>query len=179
VKVGWHFCLLVDGWLGCGARRAKIPDLCTVRLGHIGLSRLDGEELQRRLVLCNEVVAAIRVPRETYERSSSEEHRKDCLRKRDELASIVKAASVGVLDDDGLRWDLPEEAERVTLEWNRRMSEEGQNESCCTVCMAEPKDHALVPCGHRFCGECPQRVSPKKRCPTCKQVFQQVIRLYD
>mmetsp|Transcript_53068 Transcript_53068/g.153013 ORF Transcript_53068/g.153013 Transcript_53068/m.153013 type:complete len:147 (+) Transcript_53068:1177-1617(+) len=47
-------------------------------------------------------------------------------------------------------------------------------EQCCVVCLANPKSHAFVPCGHRcVCGVCSQEILHKgvrdgASCPVCR-----------
>ena len=48
------------------------------------------------------------------------------------------------------------------------------DESCC-ICMDNFRDHALVPCGHMYCGKCVHKI---KHCSICKQEIKDVLRLY-
>ena len=44
-------------------------------------------------------------------------------------------------------------------------------ESTCIVCMARPKSHIAVPCGHQcVCGVCAERMQD---CPYCRAPVQQ------
>lgn len=44
----------------------------------------------------------------------------------------------------------------------------------CAVCMDNPKNTAIVPCGHQFCAQCAQRLH---RCPMCRGRIQHRLRL--
>lgn len=45
----------------------------------------------------------------------------------------------------------------------------------CGVCFDNPKDHAIVPCGHTICGTCGVSVS---RCPICNGDKTHLMRIY-
>lgn len=47
----------------------------------------------------------------------------------------------------------------------------------CKICFMRPVNATLVPCGHRFCYECANKM--KKECPLCRKAFTQVIKTYD
>ena len=52
------------------------------------------------------------------------------------------------------------------------------DESLCVVCMEGPRSHLLVPCGHLcLCQRCASHRA-WEACPLCREVAQQVIRLY-
>ena len=47
-------------------------------------------------------------------------------------------------------------------------------ETTCIVCMAHPKSHLAVPCGHQsVCGICAQRMQD---CPYCRAPVQQWVK---
>jgi Protein tyrosine and serine/threonine kinase/Zinc finger, C3HC4 type (RING finger) len=57
----------------------------------------------------------------------------------------------------------------------RRGEPNDARDECC-ICMASPKDTALVPCGHgAFCGECASRLSV---CPECRREVTSVLKVY-
>eukprot|EP00753_Platysulcus_tardus_P013974 PLAT3952.3.p1 GENE.PLAT3952.3~~PLAT3952.3.p1 ORF type:complete len:520 (-),score=106.70 PLAT3952.3:159-1718(-) len=45
----------------------------------------------------------------------------------------------------------------------------------CAVCMEQPQNTALSPCGHLLCFECSQRVHS---CPTCRTAIDDRVKLY-
>jgi hypothetical protein len=47
----------------------------------------------------------------------------------------------------------------------------------CPICEERPKDHCLVPCGHRTCLQCGSRCLPI--CPLCRGTCTQCIRVLD
>jgi hypothetical protein len=49
-------------------------------------------------------------------------------------------------------------------------------EKMCCVCMAYPRQYAMLPCGHHyFCSAC---VAECKTCPVCKTVKKDIVRVY-
>ena len=50
-------------------------------------------------------------------------------------------------------------------------------ENECQICFSEPKDYALVPCGHRFCGSCISRFD-EHQCPVCRRLYSSNMRIY-
>ena len=55
---------------------------------------------------------------------------------------------------------------------------EDQNKQCC-ICLDNEKTYAFIPCGHFICcGSCAKRIYDTKRCPKCRQPFEQVIKMY-
>lgn len=67
---------------------------------------------------------------------------------------------------------------RVWSSLQRIESEIEEKESVeytCSVCLTGTNNHALVPCGHRFCPECIPRFS---RCPICRKQFFQTVELF-
>ncbi len=47
----------------------------------------------------------------------------------------------------------------------------------CPICLERPKDHCLVPCGHRTCLQCGSRCLPI--CPQCRGTCTQCMRVFD
>ena len=60
----------------------------------------------------------------------------------------------------------------------------------CPVCLDRARDTAFVPCGHRVCAECAERISTtawrgsgprgdsESRCPVCRQPFSGTLRVF-
>ena len=60
----------------------------------------------------------------------------------------------------------------------------------CPVCLDRARNTAFIPCGHRTCAECAERISTtawrgsgprgdsESRCPVCRQPFTGTLRLY-
>lgn len=46
----------------------------------------------------------------------------------------------------------------------------------CPICMANKKDHVLIPCGHIFCGICIDQFN--HACPLCRQKFTTTIKCF-
>jgi hypothetical protein len=73
----------------------------------------------------------------------------------------------------------------VSLKGKEKYSptEESGNESLesapCCICFDNPKNAALVPCGHRMCVDCSVIVKEKRGgCPVCNRPIDSVLRLY-
>ena len=49
----------------------------------------------------------------------------------------------------------------------------------CTVCVVNNSSHAIVPCGHIFCGGCIETLGEKNECPSCRVNIQSTIKLYN
>ena len=47
----------------------------------------------------------------------------------------------------------------------------------CPICRERPKNHCLVPCGHRVCMQCGLRCLPI--CPQCRGTCTQCMRVFD
>jgi hypothetical protein len=45
----------------------------------------------------------------------------------------------------------------------------------CNICMVNPKDCSLIPCGHCYCLTC---VGKLNKCPECRQDFSQILKIY-
>jgi len=62
------------------------------------------------------------------------------------------------------------------------MSKEKQdsNESTCNVCLTDPKNTVLVPCGHCFCVDCVGALCARDntQCPVCRQQFRECVRFF-
>lgn len=51
--------------------------------------------------------------------------------------------------------------------------------SDCPVCMTNKNDTALISCGHVICGTCANHLhNSTKRCPICRNVFTNVLKIY-
>ena len=61
---------------------------------------------------------------------------------------------------------------RAVREEERRAHDE---ERLCAICMDNPKDTVLVPCGHQLCAACRPRL---QRCHLCQQPIERHVRLY-
>jgi len=62
------------------------------------------------------------------------------------------------------------------------MSKEKQNsnESICNVCLTDPKNTVLVPCGHCFCVDCVGALCARDntQCPVCRQEFRECVKFF-
>jgi len=58
---------------------------------------------------------------------------------------------------------------------------QAQGQDLCCVCVTEPKDAALVPCGHKaMCYNCACQVQARGlRCPICRNSITRVLRVFD
>ena len=45
----------------------------------------------------------------------------------------------------------------------------------CVVCLDEPKNCALIPCGHMLCFDCACNLS---ECPICRDIIEDVLKVY-
>lgn len=55
------------------------------------------------------------------------------------------------------------------------MGEDEPDEHLCVVCMHQPRDEVLVPCGHMvLCQGCCKSImaSPSPICPMCREVIE-------
>jgi Zinc finger, C3HC4 type (RING finger) len=50
------------------------------------------------------------------------------------------------------------------------------NRYMCFVCVENPVDHCLVPCGHVICSKCADKITGS--CPFCRANFQKKLKLY-
>lgn len=50
------------------------------------------------------------------------------------------------------------------------------NRYICFVCVENPVDHCLVPCGHVLCTRCAAKIFAS--CPFCRSTFQAKIKMY-
>ena len=60
----------------------------------------------------------------------------------------------------------------------------------CPVCLDRARNTAFIPCGHRTCAECAERISTtawrgsgprgdsESRCPVCRQPFSGTLRVF-
>jgi hypothetical protein len=49
----------------------------------------------------------------------------------------------------------------------------------CCICFENPKDAALVPCGHQFCLHCSNLIHDKRgNCPLCNKKIESVLKLF-
>jgi len=73
-------------------------------------------------------------------------------------------------------------AVRTTADVHRKSPGPEEDEDLmCVVCLASPKTHAFVPCGHRcVCGPCAKELCPDDRgtCPVCRAEAQHVIHIF-
>ena len=57
---------------------------------------------------------------------------------------------------------------------------EGSNDDAareCVVCLAAPRDHVLVPCGHNcVCDECCRAITS---CPICRATVERAVKLFE
>ena len=64
---------------------------------------------------------------------------------------------------------------------NRQRSRSGSPASnlvgSCPICFERPRNHCLVPCGHRMCLQCGELCLPI--CPQCRGTCTQCIRVFD
>lgn len=95
----------------------------------------------------------ITMMRQTYERA-----RQLHVLSVDELAKFDQA-------------ELTKMQENIAIALQRKIEEN----HTCSVCLTRSKDHACVPCGHRYCGQCIAQVS---RCPECRRDITQKLRIY-
>jgi len=50
------------------------------------------------------------------------------------------------------------------------------NRYICFVCVENPVDHCLDPCGHVMCSRCSSKI--KTNCPFCRSTFRSKIKMY-
>ena len=93
----------------------------------------------------------------------------------------IDAALGGAFNTSG-RSNLPPRAEPAP----ERSSGTGE----CPVCLDRARNTAFIPCGHRTCAECAERISTtawrgsgprgdsESRCPVCRQPFTGTLRLF-
>ncbi|XP_054152742.1 E3 ubiquitin-protein ligase cblA-like [Oppia nitens] len=84
--------------------------------------------------------------------------------------------------------ELRDQYDHDKLEWNSRLDDANRrannNNSAhnntdtsvtCKICLTNPIDWALLPCGHTFCGECTNQLAT---CPLCRQTIEGKTRIY-
>ncbi|XP_077256446.1 uncharacterized protein LOC143894176 isoform X1 [Temnothorax americanus] len=73
--------------------------------------------------------------------------------------------------------DLPYHTVNWNLEDNQNTSEEVSSTDTCTVCLANERTHAFIPCGHHACcHQCIERLE-SSRCPICNTRYSSCIRI--
>ena len=73
--------------------------------------------------------------------------------------------------------ELGSHENRESQKEQRRRDE--NDEQLCVICLAEPRSHAFVPCGHRcVCTACAEDSRSARKCPMCKGEVSQIIKIY-
>lgn len=72
---------------------------------------------------------------------------------------------------EALEVEAKEAAARIAGAADERRREQ----RVCPLCCERPKNTALVPCGHQYCGECAGRLD---RCPACRAAIVQRLRTF-
>ena len=68
------------------------------------------------------------------------------------------------------------------LAHEKRHNSEMEEAQLCSICMSQPKTHAVLPCLHKcMCAECAARVCavPHAQCPICKGASSGVGRVWE
>lgn len=60
----------------------------------------------------------------------------------------------------------------------RKILDTPHDPQVCTICMSEPVNEYIDPCGHTFCSECLHRARGGGTCPTCRTRVQNVRKLF-
>lgn len=83
-------------------------------------------------------------------------------------STLVQGTACSVIQKGKEKYSPNEESGNESLE----------SASCC-ICFDNPKNAALVPCGHRMCVDCSVVIKDKRGgCPVCNRPIDSVLRLY-
>jgi len=136
---------------GMNEKLLKSQRSCVQLRGELGL-------FTQRLRKSEDALQAARQERDHLERASAH------LR-----GELLDRLSTGHLK--ALRKDLKRSITKVESVIHQKEEEETK----CSVCLIADKSHVLVPCGHRFCLECANKLDV---CAHCRKRPQQIMELF-
>lgn len=65
--------------------------------------------------------------------------------------------------------------DRVRMKLKEARKKKQEQEKLCIICYDQPKNHAIVDCGHRFCSNCLKKC---QRCPLCNGPIIKTIPIF-